>query len=295
MVKSNRTTEIISHIFLILISIASIVPFIILISSSFTAEEVILREGYNFWPAEFSFAAYEYLSHNSTEILRAYGITVFVTVFGTVVSLAMTAMLAYGLSRRDVPFRNLLTFLVFFTLLFNGGLVPTYLVYTQMFDIKNTIWALIIPGLLMNGFNILLMRSFFITSIPEPIIESARIDGAGEFRTFASIVLPLSLPILATIGLLQTIIYWNDWFNGLIYLTDPNLFSIQNILNRMLTDIQFLASGDLGANMSQAAADIPSTAVRMAIAVVGVLPIIVAYPFFQKFLVKGIALGGVKG
>lgn len=295
MVKSNRTTEIISHIFLILISIASIVPFIILISSSFTAEEVILREGYNFWPAEFSFAAYEYLSHNSAEILRAYGITVFVTVFGTVVSLAMTAMLAYGLSRRDVPFRNLLTFLVFFTLLFNGGLVPTYLVYTQMFDIKNTIWALIIPGLLMNGFNILLMRSFFITSIPEPIIESARIDGAGEFRTFASIVLPLSLPILATIGLLQTIIYWNDWFNGLIYLTDPNLFSIQNILNRMLTDIQFLASGDLGANMSQAAADIPSTAVRMAIAVVGVLPIIVAYPFFQKFLVKGIALGGVKG
>lgn len=295
MVRSNRTTEIISHIFLIIISIASIVPFIILISSSFTAEEVILREGYKFWPAEFSVAAYEYLSHNSSEIVRAYGITIFVTIFGTIVSLAMTAMLAYGLSRKDIPFRNLLTFLVFFTLLFNGGLVPTYLVYTQMFDIKNTIWALIIPGLLMNGFNILLMRSFFITSIPEPIIESARIDGAGEFKTFTSIVLPLSLPILATIGLLQTITYWNDWFNGLIYLTDPKLFSIQNILNRMLTDIQFLASGDLGANVSQAAADIPSTGVRMAIAVVGVLPIIIAYPFFQKYLVKGIALGGVKG
>jgi putative aldouronate transport system permease protein len=254
-----------------------------------------LKEGYSFFPREFSFAAYEYLITNSASILRAYGITVFVTVFGTLVSLAMTALLAYGLSRRDLPYRNVFAFLVFFTLLFNGGLVPTYLVYTQVFDIKNTIWALIVPGLLMNGFNVLLMRTFFITSIPEPVIESARMDGAGEFRTFFSIVLPLSLPILATIGLLQTIFYWNDWFNGLIYVTEPTLFSIQNILNRMLSDIQFLASSNLGTNTSAAAAQIPTTAVRMAIAVIGFLPILIAYPFFQKYLVKGIALGSVKG
>lgn len=295
MYKSDRITQWVSHIFLIILSVGSIIPLIILLSSSFSSEASILKEGYSFLPKEFSFVAYEYLLSNSTSILRAYGITVFVTVFGTFVSLAMTGLLAYGLSRRDLPYRNVFAFIVFFTLLFNGGLVPTYLVYTQVFDIKNTIWALIVPGLLMNGFNVLLMRTFFITSIPEPVIESARMDGAGEFRTFFSIVLPLSLPILATIGLLQTIFYWNDWFNGLIYITEPSLFSIQNILNRMLSDIQFLASSNLGTNTSAAAAQIPTTAVRMAIAVIGFLPILIAYPFFQKYLVKGIALGSVKG
>lgn len=295
MYKTDRITQGISHFFLIILSVGSIIPLIILLSSSFSSEASILKEGYSFLPKEFSFAAYEYLLTNSASILRAYGITIFVTVFGTIVSLAMTALLAYGLSRRDLPYRNVFAFIVFFTLLFNGGLVPTYLVYTQVFDIKNTIWALIVPGILMNGFNVLLMRTFFITSIPEPVIESARMDGAGEFRTFFSIVLPLSLPILATIGLLQTIFYWNDWFNGLIYITEPSLFSIQNILNRMLSDIQFLASSNLGTNTSAAAAQIPTTAVRMAIAVIGFLPILVAYPFFQKYLVKGIALGSVKG
>jgi putative aldouronate transport system permease protein len=295
MYKTDRITQGVSHFFLIILSVGSIIPLIILLSSSFSSEASILKEGYSFLPKEFSFAAYEYLLTNSASILRAYGITIFVTVFGTIVSLAMTALLAYGLSRRDLPYRNVFAFIVFFTLLFNGGLVPTYLIYTQVFDIKNTIWALIVPGLLMNGFNVLLMRTFFITSIPEPVIESARMDGAGEFRTFFSIVLPLSLPILATIGLLQTIFYWNDWFNGLIYVTEPTLFSIQNILNRMLSDIQFLASSNLGTNTSAAAAQIPTTAVRMAIAVIGFLPILIAYPFFQKYLVKGIALGSVKG
>ena len=295
MYKSDRITKWISHTFLFIIAVGCIIPFVILLSSSLTSEEVLLREGYNIFPKEFSFAAYEYLINQSLVIARAYGITVFVTVFGTVVSLAMTSLLAYGLSRRDLPFRNTLSFLVFFTLLFNGGLVPTYLVYTQLFDVKNTIWALIVPGLLMNGFNVLLMRTFFITSIPEPVIESARIDGAGELRTFISIILPLSLPILATVGLLQTIHYWNDWFNGLIYITDPTLFSIQNLLNRMISDIQFLANSNLGDSSNLSLAEVPNTAVQMAIAVIGVLPLIVAYPFFQKYLVKGIALGSVKG
>ncbi|MEH7118791.1 carbohydrate ABC transporter permease [Neobacillus vireti] len=295
MYRSERITQWVSHIVLIILAAGSIIPFIILLSSSLSDEASILKEGYSFIPKEVSFAAYDYLLSNSSSILRAYGITVFVTVFGTFVSLVMTSFLAYGLSRRDLPYKNVFAFIVFFTLLFNGGLVPTYLVYTQVFDIKNTIWALIVPGLLMNGFNVLLMRTFFMTSIPEPVIESARMDGAGEFRTFFSIILPLSLPILATIGLLQTIIYWNDWFNGLIYITEPSLFSIQNILNRMLSDIQFLATSNLGSNTSTAAAQVPTTAVRMAIAVIGILPILIAYPFFQKYLVKGIALGSVKG
>ncbi|MFS0778482.1 carbohydrate ABC transporter permease [Neobacillus sp. 3P2-tot-E-2] len=295
MYKSDRITQYVSHVFLAILAAGSIIPFIILVASSLSEEASILKDGYAFWPKEFSLAAYEYLFNNSASIVRAYGITVFVTVLGTVSSLAITSLLAYALSRRDLPYRNVFAFFVFFTLLFNGGLVPTYLVYTQIFDVKNTIWALIVPGLLMNGFNVLLMRTFFITSIPEPVIESARMDGAGEFRTFFSIILPLSLPILATIGLLQTIGYWNDWFNGLIYITEPSLFSIQNMLNRMLQDIQFLATSNLGSNTSTAAAQIPTTGVRMAIAVIGVLPILIAYPFFQKYLVKGIALGSVKG
>lgn len=295
MYRSDRITQWVSHLFLIILAVGSIIPLIILLSSSLSEESSILKEGYSFFPKELSFSAYEYLLTNAASILRAYGITIFITIFGTFISLAMTAFLAYALSRRDLPYRNIFAFFVFFTLLFNGGLVPTYLVYTQVFDIKNTIWALIVPGLLMNGFNVLLMRTFFITSIPEPVIESARMDGAGEFRTFFSIVLPLSLPILATIGLLQTIFYWNDWFNGLIYITDPSLFSIQNMLNRMMSDIQFLASSNLGSNTSTAAAQIPTTAVRMAIAVIGIFPILIAYPFFQKYLVKGIALGSVKG
>jgi putative aldouronate transport system permease protein len=296
MYKSDRITQWVSHIILSILAIGSIIPLIILLASSFSSEASIMREGYSFIPKDFSFEAYSYLLDNSSGILRAYGITVFVTVVGTFVSLSMTSLLAYALSRRDLPYRNVFAFIVFFTLLFNGGLVPTYLVYTQIFDLKNTIWALIVPGLLMSGFNVLLMRTFFMTSIPEPVIESARIDGAGEFRTYFSIILPLSLPVMATIGLLQTITYWNDWFNGLIFITEPSLFSIQNILNRMLSDIQFLASNsNLGSNMSQAASQIPTTGVRMAIAVIGVLPILVAYPFFQKYLVKGIALGSVKG
>ncbi|MBY9078344.1 carbohydrate ABC transporter permease [Paenibacillus sp. HN-1] len=253
-----------------------------------------MRSGFSMFPAHYSLEAYRYLWNSSSEILRSYGITIFVTIVGTAVSLTMTALLAYPLSRRDYPARNVIAFAVFFTLLFNGGLVPSYLVYTQMLHIKNTIWALIVPGLLMNGFNVMLMRTFFLTSIPMPIIESAKIDGAGEWRTFGSIILPLSMPILATVGLFQTIAYWNDWNNGLIYLTDSKLYGIQSLLNRILTDTQFLSSSSFGADptLLQSA---PIETVKMAIAVIGVIPILIAYPFFQKYFVKGIVVGAVKG
>lgn len=289
--KADRTVQIVAYAVLLFVTVVSVIPFVLLIASSFTSEAALVKYGYSFFPKEFSLEAYRYLLQNSGEILRAYGITVLVTVVGTAVSLLITSMLGYGLSRREVPFRGFLTFVVFFTMLFNGGLVPTYLVYTQVFNLKNTLWALIVPGLLMNGFNVLLMRTFFMNSVPEAVIESARIDGAGEFRIFFGIVLPLSLPIIATISLLQVIIYWNDWFNGLVYITDSRLFSIQNLLNRMMSDIQFLSSHNLHTGQF---AQVPSTAARMAIAVIAVIPIIAAYPFFQKYLVKGLALGAVK-
>ncbi|MCZ8513182.1 carbohydrate ABC transporter permease [Paenibacillus filicis] len=283
------------NIILALIACSCILPFVLLITSSITDEQEIYRHGYSLFPEKISFAAYTYLLQDAGKIMQAFGITIIITVVGTVTGLILIALLAYPLSRSHLPWRNFWSFFVFFTMLFHGGLVPTYLVYTQVFDMKNTIWALIVPGLLMNAFYVMLMRTFFATSIPEPVIESAKIDGAGEFGTFIKIVLPLSLPILATVGLFQIINYWNDWFNGMIYITDSKLFSLQNLLNRILLDIQFLASGNFGNSQADLAASAPMETVRMAMAVIGVVPILVAYPFFQKYFVKGLTVGAVKG
>ncbi|MBW4082522.1 carbohydrate ABC transporter permease [Paenibacillus sp. S150] len=291
--RENRGWQWLSHIIMVVISMACLFPFALLVMASFTDEQEIIRDGYSFFPGRFSVDAYLYLGNKIGEIAHAYGITLLITVVGTVVGVAVTAMLAYPLSKPDMPYRNLAAFLIFFTLLFNGGLVPTYLIYTQVLGIKNTIWALIVPGLLANGFNVLLMRSYFSTAIPAAVIESANIDGAGEFRTFHSIVIPLSTPILATVGLFQLVLYWNDWFNGMVYITDSRFYSLQNLLNRILTDIQFLTSSNVRSSVS--AGPMPSETVRMAIAVIGVVPLLAAYPFFQRFFVKGLVVGAVKG
>jgi len=279
----------------IIVSAACILPFILLITASFTDEQTIIRNGYSFFPEKFSLYAYEYLFRSSDSIFRAYGISIFVTVVGTAVGLLLITLLAYPLSRKDMPLRTGLSFYVFFTILFNGGLVPTYLVYTQVFDLKNTIFALMIPYLLLSGFYVLLARTFFQNTIPPEIIESAYMDGAGEFRIFFQMIVPLSKPVLATVGLFQLIRYWNDWFNGLIFITDQDLYSLQYLLNKILLDIQYLAVSDMGGRQGDALAALPKEGVRMAMAVVGVIPIMIAYPFFQKFFVKGLTVGAVKG
>jgi putative aldouronate transport system permease protein len=293
--SDNRKWQWIAHTSLLAFAVLCILPFVLLVVSSFTEEALIIKNGYTFLPEAFSLDAYQYLTANMALIGRAYGITILITVVGTVVSLLITSMLGYALSKKDMPGNKIYTFVVFFTLLFNGGLVPTYIFYTQYYMMKDTIWALIIPGLLMNGFNVLLARSFFMTTIPAPVLESARIDGAGEYRTFFQIVLPLSMPIMATIGLFTGIAYWNDWNNGLIYLTNPKLFSIQNLLNQMLQNIESMKNTSSAYGASSADMDLPGETVRMAIAVIGVLPILLAYPFFQRYFVKGIAVGAVKG
>ncbi|HIS48256.1 MAG TPA: carbohydrate ABC transporter permease [Candidatus Scybalocola faecigallinarum] len=270
----------------------AVMPFILLVIASFTDETVAILNGYSYFPEKWSLDAYRYIANEAVTIFRAYGVTIVVTVIGTGVSLLITSMLAYMLSREGLPGRKVFNFLVVFTMLFSGGLVPTYLVYTSVFHIKDTLFALIIPNLLMNAFNIILVKNYFAYSLPSELFESARIDGAGEFKVLRSIVLPLSKPILATVGMMTAIAYWNDWQNGLYYLNDTKLYSIQNILNAINTSVQFLASNSVtGVTMD----DIPSTTVRMAIAVVGILPIIIAYPFFQKYFVKGITMGSVKG
>ncbi|OMC72502.1 sugar ABC transporter permease [Paenibacillus sp. FSL H7-0326] len=271
-----------------------IAPFVLLISASLTNQNAIVANGYAFYPTEFSTDAYVYLMNRGWDIIRAYGITVFVTVVGAAIGVMITALLAYPLSRSVTPHRNLIMFIIFFTMLFHGGLIPSYLVYTQLLDMKNSVWALIIPGLLTNGFYIILMRTFFQSTIPAALLESAQLDGAGEYRTLWSVVLPLSTPIMATIGMFTTIFYWNDWQNGMIYITKPELFSIQNLLKRIMEDINFIKD-NMGAEAADAMVQMPSDSVKMAIAVIGSLPILIAYPFFQSYFVKGIMIGAVKG
>jgi putative aldouronate transport system permease protein len=278
---------------LMLFSLAAILPFLLLVISSITSEEVLLVNGYSYFPTKLSFYSYEYLfTVNLSSIGRAYGITVFITVVGTTLSLMIAPMMAYVLSRRDYNKRKVMTFVVFFTMLFNGGLVPQYLMWTQLFGIKNTIFALLFPNLLFNGFFVLIMKSYFTLNIHPALIEAAKIDGASEFYIYRKIVMPLSLPILATIGLMVGINYWNDWMNGLYYITKNHLFSLQNLLNRILVTIRFLNEF---ANEMRLDKELPSISIRMAMAVIGTIPIMALYPFFQKYFVKGISLGGVKG
>lgn len=286
---------IVPHIVLSVLCILCIVPFLLLVAASLTDENALVTYGYSFWPKQWSIQAYAYLWQQGIVIVRAYGITVLVTAVGTIGGILIISLLAYPLSRRDLPGGKAFAFFVFFTMLFNGGLVPTYLMYVKFFNIKNTLLALLIPGLLVNSFYVMIMRSYFRSNIPEAIIESAYIDGASEFKIYKKIIMPLSVPIIATVGLFVGIAYWNDWYNGLIYLTEAKLFSIQNVLNRIISDAQFLASANFGNAVSTSAITLPTTATRMAIAVVTILPILIVYPFFQKYFVKGIALGAVKG
>ena len=242
--------------------------------------------------------AYQYIIRQGEKILRAYLITILVTVIGTAGNIALSALLAYPLSVKTLPHRNVITFFVFFTMLFNGGLVPTYLMYVNFFHIKNTIWALIIPNLLLSANTVLMIRSYFMTSIPDALFEAAKIDGAGHFKIFCKIVLPLGKPILITMGLFSGLTYWNDWTNGLYYLSGNDgqkLYGIQNLLNQMITDIQYLASGKITGNIGAEVAKLPTTSIRMAIAFIAMLPLFIIYPFLQKYFSEGITLGAVKG
>lgn len=292
MVERNKTFQIVTNIIMIILCFICVIPFLLLISSSITAEEVLVKEGYSFWPSVVDLSAYKYLLFGSESIIRGYAISIFVTVVGTLLSLAITTLFAYPLSRRDLPGRNIFAFIIFFTMLFSGGLVPSYIMWTQVFQIKNTIWAMILPNLLMNAFYVIMMRTYFMTNIPEEVLEAARVDGAGELRILGRVVLPMSLPIIATLALLIGLGYWNDWLNGLYYINKDALYSIQVLLNKMLQNVEMVKKA---ASAGAAAMKMPSTAIRMAVAVIGALPVLVVYPFFQKFFVKGIVVGAVKG
>lgn len=292
-VVRDRGVQAVLHLFFVVLSLICLIPFVLLIVSSVTDENFLIREGYSFFPKALSWDAYRYLLVDSDSIVRGYLISVVVTITGTLANLALTTILAYPLSRKNLPGKNVIAFLVFFTMLFNGGLVPSYMMWTQVFHIKNTFAALIVPNLMMGAFYVIMMRTYLTSNIPDEVVEAARIDGAGEFRILVQVVLPMSIPIIATLALLVGLNYWNDWLNGLYYINNDNLYSIQVLLYQMLMKADFLRSSAAAALL--AGVVLPDVGIKMAVAVLGTLPMLIVYPFFQRFFVKGIVIGAVKG
>ena len=279
------------NVVLILITLSIILPFVLVFISSLTDENTLIRNGYSFFPEKFSFYAYSYIIRQGEKILRAYGITVFVTIVGTVANLAMSALLAYPLSIKKLPYRRAITFFVFFTMLFNGGLVPTYLMYVNYLHIKNTIWALILP-LMFSVWNMIIAKTF-MSGIPAAITESAKIDGANDIVIFIKLILPLSKPLIATLSLFSALAYWNDWYNCMLYITKDNMFTLQYYLQRMLGNAEAMR---IVAEKSGIALDtIPLESMKMAMTVVATGPIVLLYPFVQRYFVKGLTIGAVKG
>ena len=290
--RQEKVFEAMAHAVLILLTVLAVAPFLLMLSGSLTDNATLTRYGYQFWPKVFSMEAYEYIIREWAQIGNAYFITIAVTAAGTVLSLFLVSTASFALSQKEVPGLNVVFVLILITLLFNGGAVSSYIIYTNLFHIKNTIWALLIPNLMLNGFNLILVRNYMMHSIPEELQSAAEIDGAGVFKIYLKIILPLSKPIMATVGLLTALGYWNDWTNGLYFITDSNLYSVQLLLNKMNENIQYLAShSELGAVQQS----LPGTSIRMAIAVIGILPVLIIYPFFQKYFAQGITMGAVKG
>lgn len=279
----------------IILSLICLLPVVLVIMVSFTHGDSIIANGYSFWPEKFSAVAYTSILKDYGTVLSGYMVSIGITVFGTLLSVILMALFAYPISRSDYPYRNAFTFFLFFTMLFNGGVVSRYLVYTQVLDIKDSYIALILP-LLIVPFNVIIMRTFFQTTIHPALIESARIDGAGEIRIFIRIVLPLSLPVLATMALFSTINYWNDWFNALLFITTEDKYPLQYLMIRVLNDVQYMRDNiELVAQSPEYMKNLPSESLQMAMAVIGMGPILVVYPFFQKYFVKGLTVGAVKG
>jgi len=272
-------------------AVMCIIPFMMIISSSMTSETYILRNGYTLIPRDFSIEGYKLIFMAPMTMVRAYGITIFVTVVGTVIGVFIAAMTGYVLQRPDFTWRNPVSFFIFFTTLFNGGLVPWYILITQYLHMKNSVWALIIPSTI-SVWNILLAKGF-IRSIPYAITESAKIDGCGDFKIFMLLIMPLSKPVIATIGLFTALGYWNDWFHAMLFITDKNLYPLQYYLYKLLGDIQ-----EMRRIMEEAGLYFPSFPVesmKMALTVVVTGPIIFLYPFVQKYFIQGLTIGSVKG
>jgi len=291
----SKTFGRVATVILTVLVVITLLPILLIVIASFSSENSLIQNGYSYFPKEWSLDSYFYMVKQGVMITRSYAVSIFVTFFGTAGSVLLTTMLAYPMSRKTFKYRNILAFFVFFTMLFNGGIVPSYIIWTRIFHIKDTIWALIIPNYLVNAFNVILVKNYFTNNIPDALIEAAQIDGATEFEIFRKIIMPLAVPTVATISLFTGISYWNDWTNGLYYISNEKLYSIQQLLMKIMNNIEALRSNSNASLLGTGAVELPGASIRMAMAVIGILPVMIIYPFIQKYLVKGVVVGAVKG
>lgn len=291
--KKYRVSDIVSILIFTVLSICCIVPIIYILSASFTDEIALANNGYQLFPSEFSLEAFSFVLKSPKQILNAYGVSIFVTVAGGGVSLLLTAMLGYVMSRKDFKGSRLISFLVVFTLLFNAGMVPAYITISRYYHLKDTIFALILPYIIVP-WHVMLMRGF-LNDTPMSLIEAAKLDGANEIGIFFKIIMPISKPALATVGLFGAFMYWNDWWMAMLYIDDQKLVSLQYYLYRIMSNIQFLTTSMQAGNMGIDVSKLPNETARMALCVLAVAPMLFVFPFFQKHFVKGLTAGAVKG
>ena len=280
-----------------LISLLMIVPMILIVIVSFSSDASISNVGFSFWPAEWSLEGYQYLFKMGDQVLDSYLITIFYTITGTVMSLSVMSMFAYVISQRNFVAKKFFTWMLFFTMLFSGGLVPSYILNVRYLNMYDTVWVFLLPSL-VSAYNVIILRTFIQTTIPDTLFEAAKIDGAGHFRIFVQIVLPLFKAGLATIGLFNVVARWNDWFTGMLYIDTPQLVPIQTLLQKIQSQIDFLKNNAAVAGTPDGVAllrSLPTQSLRMACVVIIVLPVLMAYPFFQRYFVSGLTIGSVKG
>lgn len=297
MLRFNRVSPLANALYsalFIVIAAICVLPVLFVIIISFTSEQSIGQYGYSFFPKELSVSSYRYVWNMRGLVGRSILNSIGITVFGTCLGVILTATMGYTLSRRNYKFRNFFTWFIFIPMLFRGGTLASYVVNTQIMNLKDTYWALILP-ICCSTFNIIIMRTFFTTTVPDEMIESGKIDGANQLRIFVQLVLPICLPAIATIALFLTFAYWNEWYNASIYLSTnrSDLFPLQYVLVSIEQKIQFLINN--ASNIGADAQDVPSETMRMAIVVIAVVPIMFSYPFFQKYYISGLTVGAVKG
>ncbi|AIQ76428.1 MULTISPECIES: carbohydrate ABC transporter permease [Paenibacillus] len=291
--KYTRMLHWIAYVVIIGLSIACLLPFLLIISASLTSNESIIRDGYHLIPAQFSLEGYKTVFIFPDEVLRAYAVTVSTTAIGTVMGLFFMTMAGYVLARKDFKYRNSFSFYIYFTTLFGGGLVPWYIMITKYLGLLDSYAVLVLPGL-MTPFLIILMKNFIKSAVPEELFDSGKIDGAGDFRIYWQIVLKLSMPGIATVGLFLALYYWNDWFTSSLFINDTHKYQLQFYLYNVINSAQFIAQMGAGTGVSLAT-EVPAESTKMAMAIVVTGPILFLYPFVQRYFVKGLTIGAVKG
>lgn len=288
------STNILINILFLILGLTCIFPLLFVFSISITSEESLRMNGYQIIPQELSGAAYQFLWNERGMILHAAFMSIFITVLGTIITVALTTSMGYVVSRSSFKLKKIYTWIIFIPMVFNGGMLSSYVVVNNILGLRNTIWALILP-LACSSFSVTICRTFFRTTVPDSIVESAKIDGAGQFRIWAQIVLPISKPVMATIGMFAAFGYWNDWFQASLYIDDKNLQTLQSMLNNIRASIEYLANNPYGGlSLQQYKASMPTESVRMAIAIIIIVPIACTYPFFQKYFISGLTVGSVK-